>query len=363
MHKKHLTLSINPRLFRLVLLIGIFVVGDAYAHHSRSNYAMREFLEYDGTVVEFSWSNPHAFAVIEIQDETGESSRLLLEINSKIILRGMGWTGDTLAVGDVIRVRGNPDKRASRRQLFVAYIIDRAGERMWSFGRPRDERERQEKGKLNPLRIQPKVGSSDYSGIWNRARVRGEQRARRDPFAPADLPLTEKGKVAVKDFDPNDDPSFECLPATLPRTIVPVLPIQFVWVNGELLTIRYESNSTVREIHMGQSSFPANVSPSRMGYSIGRMDENELVIDSKHFTSDRWGNGRGVPSGEQKVVQERYSLTEDGKAMDVTYTVADPEFLAGPPVEQSGAFVLRNSMILSDYDCNPDAAVRHLTGE
>jgi hypothetical protein len=263
----------------------------------------------------------------------------------------------------VIRVRGNPDKRASRRQLFVAYIIDRAGERMWSFGRPRDERERQEKGKLNPLRIQPKVGSSDYSGIWNRARVRGEQRARRDPFAPADLPLTEKGKVAVKDFDPNDDPSFECLPATLPRTIVPVLPIQFVWVNGELLTIRYESNSTVREIHMGQSSFPANVSPSRMGYSIGRMDENELVIDSKHFTSDRWGNGRVVPSGEQKVVQERYSLTEDGKAMDVTYTVADPEFLAGPPVEQSGAFVLRNSMILSDYDCNPDAAVRHLTGE
>lgn len=284
-------------------------------------------------------------------------------MNSKIILRGMGWTGDTLAVGDVIRVRGNPDKRASRRQLFVAYIIDRAGERMWSFGRPRDERERQEKGKLNPLRIQPKVGSSDYSGIWNRARVRGEQRARRDPFAPADLPLTEKGKVAVKDFDPNDDPSFECLPATLPRTIVPVLPIQFVWVNGELLTIRYESNSTVREIHMGQSSFPANVSPSRMGYSIGRMDENELVIDSKHFTSDRWGNGRVVPSGEQKVVQERYSLTEDGKAMDVTYTVADPEFLAGPPVEQSGAFVLRNSMILSDYDCNPDAAVRHLTGE
>jgi len=193
--------------------------------------------------------------------------------------------------------------------------------------------------------------------------VRGEQRARRDPFALADLPLTEKGKVAVKDFDPNDDPSFECLPATLPRTIVPVLPIQFVWVNGELLTIRYESNSTVREIHMGQSSFPANVSPSRMGYSIGRMDENELVIDSKHFTSDRWGNGRVVPSGEQKVVQERYSLTEDGKAMDVTYTVADPEFLAGPPVEQRGAFVLRNSMILSDYDCNPDAAVRHLTGE
>lgn len=363
MTNNHSMLPMNLHLLRLILLVGVFVYGDVYAHHSRSNYAMQEFLEYDGTVVEFSWSNPHAFAVIEIEDEAGQPSRLLLEMNSKIILHGMGWTGDTLAVGDEIRVRGNPDKRADRRQLFVAYVVDRTGERMWSFGRPRDERERQEKGKPNPLRIRPEVGSADFSGIWNRARVRGEQRTSRDPFAPADLPLTEKGQAAVNDFDPNDDPSFECLPATLPRTIVPVLPIKFSWVNDDLLTIRYESNSTVREIHMDQPSFPANVSPSRMGYSIGRIDENTLVIDSKYFTPDRWGNGRGVPSGQQKVVQERYSLTDDGKAMDVTYTVADPEYLAGPPVEQRGAFVLRNKMILSDYDCDPAAAVRHLTGE
>jgi len=356
-------LSINPNVLRLVVLLGPLVVGDAYAHHSRSNYDMREFLEYDGTVVEFSWSNPHAYVVIDTVDETGQPTRLLLEMNSKIILSGMGWNGDTLAVGDEIRVRGNPDRRADRKQLFVAYVVDRTGERMWSFGRPRDERERQEKGNPNPLRIQATVGSSDFSGIWNRARVTGEQRPRRDPFAPADLPLTEKGKAAAKEFDPNDDPSFECLPATLPRTVVPVLPAQFKWVADDLLTIQYEANNVVREVHMGKSSFPANVAPSRMGYSIGRMEENELVIDSKFFTSDRWGNGRGVPSGEQKVVQERYLLTDDGKAMDVTYTVSDPEYLTGEPVEQRGAFVLRNSMILSDYNCDPEAAVRHLKGE
>jgi hypothetical protein len=363
MPMSRLMLSANPTILRLIVLIGAFMVGDAYAHHSRSNYDMNEYLEYDGTVVEFSWSNPHAFAVIEILDETGHATRLLLEMNSKIILSSMGWDGDTLSVGDKIRVRGNPDRRTDRKQLFVAYVVDRTGERMWSFGRPRDERERQEKGNPNPLHIRPTVGSFDFSGIWNRARVRGQDRPRQDPFAPADLPLSEKGKAAVQDFDPNDDPSFECLPATLPRTIVPVLPIQFEWVNDDLLTIRYQTNNVVREVHMGQLTFPANVSPGRLGYSIGRMEENELVVDSKYFTFDRWGNGRGVPSGEQKVVQERYSLTDDGKAMDVTYTVADPEYLTGPPVEQRGAFVLRNKMVLSDYDCDPDAAVRHLTGE
>ncbi len=100
-----------------------------------------------------------------------------------------------------------------------------------------------------------------------------------------------------------------------------------------------------------------------MGYSIGRMEGDELVIDSKFFTYNRWGNGRGVPSGEQKVVHERYSLTDDGKAMDVTYMFSDPEYLAGAPIERRGAFVLRNGMTISDYNCDPEAAVRHLTGE
>jgi hypothetical protein len=354
---------INPKVLRLVVLIGALVVGEANAHHSRSNYNMREFLEYDGTVVEFSWSNPHAFAVVDTMDLAGQPVRLLLEMNSKIILSGMGWNGETLAVGDEIRIRGNPDKRADRKQLFVAYVVDRTGERMWSFGRPRDERERQEKGKPNPLRIQPTIGSSDFSGIWNRARSSGQQRARRDPFSAADLPLTDKGRAAAIGFDPNDDPSFECLPATLPRTIVPVLPVQFNRVSDDLLTIRYESHNTVRQVHMNLSSFPANVTPSRMGYSIGRMEGNELVIDSKFFAYARWGNGRGVPSGEQKVVQERYSLTDEGKVMNVAYTHSDPEYLTGAPIEQQGRYVLRNRMIISDYNCDPDAAIRHLTGE
>ncbi len=49
--------------------------------------------------------------------------------------------------------------------------------------------------------------------------------------------------------------------------------------------------------------------------------------------------------------------------MDVTYTFTDPEYVTGPPVEQRGRYVLRNSMVMTDYNCDPDAATRHLTGE
>lgn len=345
----------------ITVACAVLLFGIAAAHHSRSNYKMREFLEYDGTVVEFAWKNPHAFAVIEIIDASGSASRLLLEMNSKPILSSMGWTAESLAVGDRIHVRGNPDRRADRPQLFVAYIINRDDEKLWSFGRPRDEKERYEKA--NPVQRVPLIGSKDFSGIWSRARLTDAQRARSNPFGPAPLPLTAKGDIAASKFDPNDDPAFECLANTLPQTIVPVYPLQITWLSDELLRFDYEFNNGYREVHLNQPDFPTDLDPTRMGYSIGRIEDSALVIRTRRFSYDRWGNGRGVPSGENKEVYERYNLANEGKRMEVMYVVTDLDYVKGPPLVYRGAYVLRNNIELSNWDCDPNAAVRHLTGE
>jgi len=344
----------------IFLATSLFYDG-ALAHHSRSNYDMREFLEYDGVVVEFAWKNPHAFAVIEIEDENSEPNRLLLEMNSKPILMGMGWTAEALQVGDKIHVRGNPDRRADRKQLFVAYIINRDSIKLWSFGRPREEA--QQYARENPVERKPLIGTTDFSGIWNRARLSDSERRTSNRFSSADLPVTAKGEAARENFDRNDDPSFECLPATLPQTIVPVYPMEIAWSDESSLTFHYEFNNGQREVHMGQSEFPSEQAPSRMGYSIGTLQDGALEIRTRFFSYDRWGNGRGVPSGGQKEVFERYTLANDGKRLEVSFTVSDPEFLTGPPIESKGAYVLRNNIELSDFDCDPAAATRHLTGE
>jgi len=344
-----------------LLLCGLFLCGSAFAHHSRSNYDMDTYREYDGIVVEFAWSNPHAFIVIEVADAAGQPMQLLLEMNSKPILTGMGWTKQSVAVGDRIHVRGNPDRRAGRKQLFVAYIVNRDGEKLWSFGRPRAERERFEEA--NPVVRKPLLGSKDFAGIWNRARLTNVARNNNSRFGPADLPVTAEGAAALLDFDPADDPGFECLPNTLPQTIVPVYLMEMSWVSDELLTINYEYNDGYREIHMGEMQFPEDVEPTRMGYSIGRMEGDELVVHTRYFTYDRWGNGKGVPSGEGKEVFERYSLANEGKRLEVRYAVTDLEYVKGPPVPVRGAYVLRNNIELSDWRCDPDIAVRHLTGE
>lgn len=322
---------------------------------------MDTYLEYDGTVVEFAWSNPHAFIVIEITNAAGKPMKMLLEMNSKPILSGMGWSNDSVAVGDRIHVRGNPDRRADRKQLFVAYVVNRDGEKLWSFGRPRAERERFEAE--NPVVRKPLIGSKDFAGVWNRARLTDVARNNSSRFGPADLPVTTEGAAAVLEYDANDDPGYECLPNTLPQTIVSVYLMQMSWLSDQLLTIDYEYNNGYREIHMGATEFPDDVAPTRMGYSIGHMEDDELVIHTRHFTYDRWGNGKGVPSGEGKEVFERYSLANDGKRLEVRYVVTDLEYVQGPPVPVRGAYVLRNNIELSDWSCDPVIAVRHLTGE
>ena len=338
------------------------LLDNAFAHHSRSNYDMRKFLEYDGVVAELMWKNPHVFAVIEIKDDNGDPKRLLLEMNSKPILTEMGWKADSLQIADKIHVRGNPDHRADRDQFFVRYIINRDGQKLWSFGRPRQEARKL--AKENPVARKPLVGSTDFSGIWNRARLTPEQRRRRpDPFTAADLPVTPKGEAARKKFDPNDDPSYECFPRTLPQTIVPVYPMEIAWRDANTLTFHYEFNNGRREVHLNQTEFPDDVPPTHMGYSIGTLKAGVLEIRTRFFSYDRWGNGRGVPSGEQKEVYERYTLANDGKRLEVTYTVSDPEYLTGPPIETKGAYVLINNIEITDFDCDPKAATRHLTGK
>jgi len=342
------------------LLFGLVLCSAAAAHHSRAYYDMQTFREYDGTVVEFSWSNPHSFIVIDTVDEENQALRLLLEMNSKPILTSMGWNKNSVAPGDRIHVRGNPHRNTGKKQLFVAYVVNPDGEKLWSFGRPREERELFEKA--HPVVAKPLHGSTDFAGIWNRARVDGVRR-RSNPFGPSDLPVTAEGAAALREFDANTDPAFECLPYTLPQTIVPVYPMQISWVSDKLLTINYEFNNGYREIHMATSDFPDGLTPTRMGYSLGRIEGGELLIHSKYFTFDRWGNGKGLPSGERKEVFERYSLANEGKRLEVSYVVIDPDYLLGPPAPVRGAYVLRNNVELSDWNCDPDAAVRHLTGK
>jgi hypothetical protein len=316
---------------------------------------MREFVDYEGVVTEFAWANPHSYVVIEITNPDGELEEWQLEMNSLPILTAMNWSKDSIAVGEKIRVHANPDRNAGKKQIFVRYIEKLDGTKLWSFGRPASERPKT--ASTSPST--PSPGSTDFTGIWERARLPDDHPSKTHRFGTSWLPANEAGQAAMEQFDPNNDPSYDCIPRTLPNTVVPVYPVRISRPDDTLITIEYEFNSGFREIHMDETVHPA-ADPTHLGYSIGRWEEDVLVVHTRNFSNARWGLGRGLPSSESKEVFERYTLAENGKRISVEWTVIDPEYLAEPYTEKGG-FILNNGIRFSDFDCDPRAARRHLS--
>ena len=319
------------------------------AHHSRTNFVMDSPVEFDGTITEHAYRNPHVYLMFEATDETtGETREWLLEANAVSTVRSVGWRADTFAAGDRVTVRGFPHRQPDRLTLFVDVITKSDGSAYRSSGLP--------PGTFDaPGEVIG--GSTDFSGVWQ------PDFASRDVaagFRPASLPLTPEGQAVLDEFDPTDDPALDCIPESLPSTILPVFPVQFTRVGEDELHIRYEEFDGQRAIHLGMTEHPADVEPSYMGHSIGRFEGATLVIDTRHFEETVWGLGRGAPSGTRKHLVERYTLADDGMRLDVEYRFEDPEYMT-EPVAVTGEMFLKPGYELEPWDCDAGAARRHLS--
>ena len=114
------------RILRLLMLGTAFAASlpaGVWAHHSRANFDLDEVLEFHGVITEYKWRNPHTFATLAVQDESGESRELLLELNSIAVLTRQGWTRETLSVGDEVTVFANPDRNSSKNLYYSNYFV------------------------------------------------------------------------------------------------------------------------------------------------------------------------------------------------------------------------------------------------
>ena len=83
----------------------VLLTVPAWTHHSHGNYQMTEYTLLDGTVKEIHWITPHSWIYLEVMGENGESAVWALEGASVTQLRRLGWTEDSVKVGDAISAR------------------------------------------------------------------------------------------------------------------------------------------------------------------------------------------------------------------------------------------------------------------
>ena len=111
------------RTIQLLVVIGTLAFGaSADAHHSiDATYLTGKVIKLEGSIVLFEFRNPHSFLHIEAPDPDGTVQRWSLEWRSSASLGQDGIKRDTLKIGDVVAITGNPSRTAGdHRALLTA---------------------------------------------------------------------------------------------------------------------------------------------------------------------------------------------------------------------------------------------------
>ena len=179
-------------------------------------------------------------------------------------------------------------------------------------------------------------GRPDLTGMW----MYGN-----DPFPPAPK-LTDWAATLVAERTKNhfiDSPRFRCLPTSLPiPTHTPPIFGKFVHT-PDLIVILYEGILGFRQIFMDGRDHPEEIDPSWLGHSIGRWEDDVLVVDTVGF-NDRGWTGLTHPRSEEFHVIERYRRTSYG-GMELELTIDDPAVYSEPWVQQMPIYLAPNEQL------------------
>lgn len=142
-----------------------------------------------------------------------------------------------------------------------------------------------------------------------------------------DTLLTPLARASQEAFDPSEEASLDCTPEgdSLRHQILAPLPLE-IEQHDDRVVLRYEYWNAERTVHLDRDRPPADVKPTRLGYSVGRYEGDTLVVETTHMIPSMTGIPVSEPimlSADARAV-ERYTLTGDGEILDVVLEIVDP---------------------------------------
>lgn len=107
----------------VALLLGLMIPVPILAHHGTASYDTSKSLKLGGTVVAFTWQNPHASLAWDVKAENGAVEHWLVELTSPGMLTRSGWHHDSLKPGDEITVYLHPAKSGAKWGIFQRVVF------------------------------------------------------------------------------------------------------------------------------------------------------------------------------------------------------------------------------------------------
>jgi hypothetical protein len=214
-----------------------------------------------------------------------------------------------LAVGDRVRVSGWPSKRGLD-NIFIRNLLLPNGQELVFGGEP-IYKEDALVG-LEFVNATEGVAANAELGIF---RVWSQGRNTRwlfpEGFVPTfdyrTYPLTPAALAAVERFNYlEQDPTIACKPKGMPVIMEQPYPIEFV-DSGDRVLLRIEEYDLVRTIHMRDVPEGADQPHSPLGFSVGRMEGRDLVVETTKINSGTF-DSIGIPLSLEARLEERLRI-------------------------------------------------------
>ena len=328
----------SPVLWRCITALVVAATlapAAAFAHHSSAMFDFEQEVTVEGVVTRYDWANPHVYIYFNVAEDDGSILEWEVEGFPPAFLRRVGWSRDTLAPGDAITVSGNPSRRDNLLSLYPSFIA-RGDETLL------DRRALVEE--IVDASSPEPVSSDGLSGVWI------AETSLEDLLDPENMALTDAGAAAAEAFDETTmHPGLQCIPMPPPASMY-IRDVKEVVVGDDEVRIGTEFDGVERVIHIDSAPDEANADPPVHGVSVGRWVTGDLVVETTGFAPHAVGAAFGLPSGPNKALFERFTLSEDGATLTYAFELMDPEFMAEPVAAES-VWVYRPDVTFAPEAC------------
>ena len=143
------------------------------------------------------------------------------------------------------------------------------------------------------------------------------------------IPYTPEAAVIKQENNENwidRDPELKCYLPGIPRAMYMPYPFQIVQSTNKI-HMAYAFTSTARTIHLDTVEGPPDY--TYMGHSVGRWEDDTLVVDVTDFNGKNWFDRAGNFHSEALRLEERFTLISPD-AIHCEVTIADPNVFARP---------------------------------
>jgi len=318
------------------------IAAPARAHHSAAAYDTQKEVKVTGTVVQYRFANPHVYLTVQVKNADGSTTTMEVEAGAASVLNGLGFSRESVSVGETVTIVGNPDRR--KPTILLGKDLHKGD------------------GTYLPLNIGSR--SVYRASTATATGIAGTWFSPRTEFygfvgSVGTWKLTDKGKAAAANVDPKATTQKDCIPVSAP--VLMFYPVaNTITVERDRVVMNVDWMESQRIIYLDSRRHPPASQTFLHGHSVGRWEGKTLVVDTTNFTEHANGLSLSMPASAQRRLTERFVVSDDGKTLIYSGTVEDPVYLVRP-VQWSGKWEYRPNMRHSNQKCDVEVARKFLS--